>query len=71
MPWNISGTAKAGDFKFCIRVGHVKYLPCPLNGRGQGHVSNFYILDLVYWCDQQLVDGHFVDYTYDGRARHG
>ena len=34
---------------------------CPLSGRGQGHVSNFYILDLqnfgtasqVYWCNQQ------------------
>jgi len=53
---------------------------CPLNGRGQGHVSNFYILDLENFatasrrCNgviNKLVDGHFVDYTYDGRARHG
>jgi len=53
---------------------------CPLSGRGQGHVSKFYILDLenfvkssVYWCDQQTrrLHGQLVDYTYeyDGRAR--
>ena len=46
----------------------------PLSGRGQGHVSNFYILDLVIgvlvWSTK-LVGGQLVYYTYDGRARRG
>jgi len=56
---------------------------CPLSGRGQGHVSNFYILDLENFATashrrigainklNKLVDGQLVDCTYDGRARHG
>ena len=42
---NISATTNARDFKFCT---HVKSSECSLsgNGRGQGHVSNFYIVDL-------------------------
>ena len=45
---------------------------CPLSGRGQGHVNNFYILDLEKISPEQvvinkLVDGQLVDYTYDGR----
>jgi len=53
---------------------------CPLSGRGQGHVSNFHILDLENFATEsrrcigvinKLVDGQLVDYTYDGRARHG
>jgi len=51
---------------------------CPQSGRGQGHVSNFYILHLENFATASLpsisainkiVDGLFVDYTYDGRAR--
>jgi len=43
--------ANARDFKFCTRVGHAKSLSlvmseCFLSGRGQGPVSNFYIVDL-------------------------
>jgi len=48
--WNISATANARDFKFCTRVGHAKSCfvmsECSLSGRGQGHVSNFCIVDL-------------------------
>ena len=51
---------------------------CPLSGRGQSHVSNFYILDLENFvtasrrCTSDInVDGQLVDYTYDGRARRG
>jgi len=53
---------------------------CPLNGRYQGHVSNFYILDLEIFARasrrcvrviNKLVDGQLVNYTYDGRARRG
>ena len=49
----------------------------PLSGRGEGHVSNFYILDLENfatasrWCIgviSKLVDGQLIDYTYDSRA---
>ena len=78
-PRNISGTAKARDFKFCIRVGHVM-TDCLLNGHGQKRVNNFYILDLENFAIasrrcigaiNELVDGQLVDYTYDGRARHG
>ena len=47
---NISATANARDFKFCTRVGHVSLSlamsECSLSGRGHGHVSNFYIVDL-------------------------
>ena len=46
-----------------------------MKGRGQGHVSNFYILDLESFAKEsainKLVDGQLVDYTYDGRARRG
>jgi len=57
-PCNSSRTAEARDFKFCIRVGLVM-TDCPLSGRGQGQVSNFYIVDfrhsklLVYRCYQR------------------
>ena len=53
---------------------------CPLSGRGQGHVSNFYIVDLQNFATasrrctcviNKLVDGQLVAYTYDGRARRG
>jgi len=48
--YNISTTTNARDFKFCTLVGHVKssvvMCECSLSGRGQGHVSNFYIVDL-------------------------
>ena len=55
---------------------------CPLSGRGQGHVSNFYIFDLENFATashqctgainklNKLVYGQLVDYTYDGRVRH-
>ena len=48
---NISATANARNFKFCTHVGHVKSVSlvmseCSLIGRGQGHVSNFNIVDL-------------------------
>jgi len=51
-----------------------------MKGRGQGHVSNFYILDLESFAKEsdrcisainKLVDGQLVDYTYDGLARRG
>jgi len=50
----------------------------PLSGRGEGHVSNFYILDLENFATasrrcigmiNKLVDGQLIDYTYDCRAR--
>ena len=53
---------------------------CPLDGRGLGHVSDFYILDWENFATPSLrcigvinylVDGQFVDYTYDGRVRRG
>ena len=51
---------------------------CPLSGRGQGHVSNLYILDLENFATasrrcigviNKLIDGQLVDYIYDSRAR--
>ena len=51
---------------------------CPLSGRGHGHVGNLYTVDLEKlakasrWCTSvinELVDGRFVDYIYDGQAR--
>ena len=51
---------------------------CSSSGRGQCHVSNFYIMDLENFATEsrrstgvfnELVDGQHVDYTYDGRAR--
>jgi len=51
-----------------------------LSGRGQGHVSELYILDLENFATasrrctgviNEVVDGQIVDYTYDGRARRG
>jgi len=51
---------------------------CPLSGRGQGHVSNFYILDLENFvtasrrCTGVInVDGQLMDYTYDGKVHRG
>jgi len=53
---------------------------CPLSGRGHGHVGNLYTVDLEKlakasrWCTgviNELVDGRFVDYIYDGQARRG
>jgi len=38
--------ANARDFRFCTRVGHVMS-ECSLSGRGQGHMSNLYIVDLA------------------------
>ena len=52
---------------------------CPPIRHGQGHVSNFYILDLENFATashqcigavSKLIDGQMVDYTYNGRARH-
>jgi len=51
---------------------------CPLSGRGQGHVSNLYILDLENFATasrrcigviNKLIDGQLVDYICDSRAR--
>ena len=49
-----------------------------LNGRGQGHVSNFCILDLENFARASRrctgiinVDGQLVHYIYDGKARRG
>jgi len=56
--WNISATANARDFKFCTRVGHAKSClvmsECSLSGRGQGHVSNFCIVDLENFATASL-----------------
>jgi len=43
---NISATANAKDFKFCTRSLTIVMSECFLSGRGQGHVGNFYIVDL-------------------------
>ena len=44
-PCNFSATANARDFRFCTRVGlSLVMSKCFLSGRGQGHVSNFYIV---------------------------
>jgi len=45
LPCKISATANAIDFKFCTPVGHVMS-ECTLSGCSQGHVSNFYIVNL-------------------------
>ena len=49
-PCNISAMANATDFKFCTLVGmwspSLVMSECSLSGRGQGHVSNFCIVDL-------------------------
>ena len=51
---------------------------CPLSRRGQGHMSNFYILDLEHFATASRrctgvinVDGQLVDYTYYGKVRRG
>ena len=41
----MSATANARDFRFCRRVGHM-VSEFSLSGRGQGHGSNLYIVDL-------------------------
>ena len=49
-------------------------------GRGHDPVGNFYIVDFKNFATasrrctgviNKLIDGELVDYTYDGRARHG
>jgi len=79
IPWNITGTAKVRDFKFCSRVGLV-IIDCPASGRGQSHVINCCILDLEDLATaslrcigviNKLVDDQFGDYTSYGRARRG
>jgi len=51
---------------------------CPISGRGQGHVSNFYIVDLENFATasrrctgviNELFDDQLVDYICDSRAR--
>jgi len=51
---------------------------CPLNGRSQNQVGNFYILDLENFATASRrckgiinVDGQLVNYTYNGKAHHG
>ena len=87
-PCNISAMANAIDFKFCTRVGHAKLSlvisECSQRGRGQGHVSNFYIVEFkkfrdskssVYRWYTQLDRRRFVydtDKTMEAtRSRHG
>jgi len=48
---------------------------CLLTGRGQGHVSKFYILDFVatasrWFTDDinELIDDRLANHTYNGRA---
>ena len=54
-PYEISPQRLTLDFKLCIRVGHVNsYSECSLSGRGQGHVSNFYIVDLENFATASL-----------------
>jgi len=45
---SISATANARDFKFCTRVLSLSLVisECSLSRRGQGHVSNLYIVDI-------------------------
>jgi len=49
-PCKISATANARDFTFCTRVANrsvsLVVSQCSLSGRGRGHVSNFYIVEL-------------------------
>ena len=88
-PCNISATANARDFKFCTWVGHAKSKSrdqwvFPISSRGQGYLSNFYIVDLENFATasrrytgdiHKLVSGRFVYYTYRTmkatRSRHG
>ena len=53
---------------------------CPPSGRGQVHVSNFYILDLenfvsashrCLYAINKLIVGQHVDYAYGGQVRRG
>ena len=50
---------------------------CPLSGHGQGHVNNFYTVDLENFTTasrqcmgvvNKLADGQLVDYTYDSAS---
>ena len=83
-PCNISATANARDFRFCTWVGSLSLVmsECSLSGRGQGHVSNFYIVDFrhskssVYRRYTQLHRRRFVYDAWDNgsrldRSRHG
>ena len=79
--------ANARDFKFCTRVMRSLSLvmsECFLSGLGQGHVSNFYIVDLENFITASLryagdihnsVRSRFVYDTYRTvevtRLRHG
>ena len=69
-PSNIPATANARDFKLVHWSAMWRFSlvisECSLSGRGHGHVSNFYIVDLkdfllqVYRWHLQLVRGRFV-----------
>jgi len=75
--WNISATANARAFKFCMGSAtwslSIVMSECSLSGRGQSHVSNFYTVDLENFATasrrytgdyQPLVRGWFVYDTY-------
>ena len=57
-PYNISAMAKARDFKFvhgsAMRSLTLVMSECFLSGRGQGHMSNFYIVDLENFATASL-----------------
>ena len=47
---------------------------CPLSGHDQGHVSNFYIVDLENFTTASCrctIDSQLVDYTYNDPVRRG
>jgi len=55
-----------------VKVISLVITDCPLSGRRQGHVSNFYIVDLEKFATasrlrtgviNEVVDGQLVDYT--------
>jgi len=74
---------KRKNFVYALPIGHMKSLvitDCPLSGRGQSRVSNFYLLNLDNFATtsrrcigviNKLVGGQHVDYTCDYRARRG
>jgi len=70
-PCKISATANARDFKFFVHGSAMRCLTlvmseCFLSGRGQGHVSNFYIVDLENFAKASR---RYRWYTQLGRRR--
>jgi len=75
----ISGTAKAGDFNFCMRVDHVHHISLSISncfpiGRFQGHITYLNILDSENFTAANrsciglvniFTNGQLFDFTYE------